>query len=165
MSSKKTATFGVLVALAFIFSYVESTIPFNFAVPGMKLGFANIIVLVTLYLLGSKEAFVISMIRIILVGFTFGNLNTMMYSLAGGLLSFAVMALAKRFDGFSIWGVSVLGAIFHNVGQVAVAMLVLQTSALIGYLPFLLVFGIISGVVIGIVGAELTKRLRVILKV
>lgn len=105
------------------------------------------------------------MIRIILVGFTFGNLNTMMYSLAGGLLSFAVMALAKRFDGFSIWGVSVLGAIFHNVGQVAVAMLVLQTSALIGYLPFLLVFGIISGVVIGIVGAELTKRLRVILKV
>ncbi len=165
MSSKKTATFGVLVALAFIFSYVESTIPFNFTVPGMKLGFANIIVLVTLYLLGSKEAFVISMIRIILVGFTFGNLNTMMYSLAGGLLSFAVMALAKRFDGFSIWGVSVLGAIFHNVGQVAVAMLVLQTSALIGYLPFLLVFGIISGVVIGIVGAELTKRLRVILKV
>lgn len=165
MSSKKTATFGVLVALAFIFSYVESTIPSNFAVPGMKLGFANIIVLVTLYLLGSKEAFVISMIRIILVGFTFGNLNTMMYSLAGGLLSFAVMALAKRFDGFSIWGVSVLGAIFHNVGQVAVAMLVLQTSALIGYLPFLLVFGIISGVVIGIVGAELTKRLRVILKV
>ncbi|MDO5294103.1 MAG: Gx transporter family protein [bacterium] len=164
MSTKKISTFGVLVALAFIFSYVEALIPFNFAVPGMKLGLANIVVLATLYLLGAKEAFVVSIIRVVLVGFTFGNLNTMLYSLAGGLLSFAVMALAKRFNLFSIIGVSVLGAIFHNVGQIAVAMIILETKALIGYLPFLLVFGIVSGVVIGIVGGEITKRLKVIFR-
>lgn len=164
MSSKKIATFGVLVALAFIFSYVEALIPFNFAVPGMKLGLANIVVLATLYLLGTKEAFVVSIIRVVLVGFTFGNMNTMIYSLAGGTLSFLIMALAKHFKLFSIIGVSVLGAIFHNVGQIAVAMFMLQTSALIGYLPFLMAFGIVSGIVIGIVGGEITKRLRVLFR-
>lgn len=164
MSSKKIATFGVLVALAFIFSYIEALIPFNLGVPGMKLGLANIVVLATLYLLGAKEAFVVSLIRVVLVGFTFGNLNTMIYSLAGGLLSFAVMALAKRLNLFSIIGVSVLGAIFHNVGQIAVAMIMLETSALIAYLPVLMAFGVVSGIVIGIVGGEITKRLRVIMK-
>ncbi len=164
MSTKKVATFGVLVALAFIFSYIEALIPFNFAVPGMKLGLANIVVLSTLYLLGTKEAFVVSIIRVILVGFTFGNLNTMLYSIAGGLLSFAVMALVKKFNLFSIIGVSVLGAIFHNVGQIGVAMIMLETKALVGYLPFLLAFGIVSGVVIGILGGEITKRLKVLLR-
>ncbi|MDO5520416.1 MAG: Gx transporter family protein [bacterium] len=164
MSTKKISTFGVLVALAFIFSYIEALIPFNFAVPGMKLGLANIVVLATLYLLGTKEGFAISLLRVVLVGFTFGNLSTMIYSLAGGFLSFLVMALAKRFNLFSIIGVSVLGAIFHNVGQVSVAMIMVRTKTLIGYLPFLLVFGIVSGVVIGIVGGEITKRLKVILR-
>ena len=165
MTSKKITTFGALVALAFIFSYIEMLIPFHFVVPGMKLGLANIVIVCALYLLGAKEAFVISIVRIVLVGFTFGNLNTMLYSLAGGILSFCVMAIAKKTKALSIIGVSVLGALFHNVGQIGVAMVMLETKTLINYLPFLLLMALVTGVLIGIIGAELTKRLQKILKV
>lgn len=160
MSTKKIATFGVFVALAFIFSYIESLIPFHFAVPGMKLGLANIVVLVALYQLGAKEAFVLSIIRVVLVGFTFGNMYSLIYSLAGGLLSYVMMLLVKKTKFFSIVGVSVVGALSHNIGQILVAMCVLETKALITYLPALMVMGAVTGVIIGILGSEIVKRVR-----
>lgn len=160
MSTKKIATFGVFVALAFIFSYIESLIPFHFAVPGMKLGLANIVVLVALYQLGAKEAFVLSIIRVALVGFTFGNMYSLIYSLAGGLLSYVMMLLVKKTKFFSIVGVSVVGALSHNIGQILVAMCVLETKALITYLPALMVMGAVTGVIIGILGSEIVKRVR-----
>ncbi len=159
MKSKRVATYGVLVALAFIFSYIESMFPIPMPVPGMKLGLANIVVVVALYTTGYKEAFVVSLVRIILVGFTFGNMNTMLYSLSGGILSFAMMALMKKLNLLSIVGVSVIGAVFHNIGQIMVAMLLLESTVLLYYLPFLLISALVSGVVIGIIGSIMSKRL------
>ena len=163
MKSKRVAIYGVLVALAFIFSYIEALFPMPMPVPGMKLGLANIVVLVTLYTLGYKEGFVISLVRIILVGFTFGNMNMMLYSLGGGILSYAIMVLMKKLNLLSIVGVSVLGAIFHNIGQILVAMILLESTVLVYYLPFLLLSGVVCGVLIGILGGIMSKRLRNVL--
>lgn len=148
----KVAYYGMLVALAFIFSYIESLIPFRFPVPGVKLGLANIVVLVALYLFGARDAFIISCIRIILSGFTFGNPFSMLYSLSGGLLSWLVMCLCKRVKSFSTIGVSVLGGVAHNIGQIVMAGFVLWTTAVIGYLPMLLISGVITGVLTGLLG-------------
>lgn len=150
---------GMLVALAFIFSYIESLIPISVGIPGVKLGLANLVAVVALYTLGAVPAFALSLVRIVLTGFTFGNLASMMYSLGGGMLSLLVMAGAKQTKLFSITGVSVLGAVFHNVGQIAVAVLVVETTSLFYYLPVLLISGMAAGILIGILGAELVKRL------
>lgn len=133
--AKKTALLGMLVALAFVLSYIETLIPVNLGIPGAKLGLANLVVMVALYTLGTKEAFALSMVRILLTGLTFSSMAAMLYSFAGGLLSFAVMYLAKRSKLFSAAGVSVLGGISHNAGQIFVAMWVLDTATLIYYLP------------------------------
>ena len=133
--AKKTALLGMLVALAFVLSYIETLIPINLGIPGAKLGLANLVVMVALYTLGTKEAFALSMVRILLTGLTFSSMAAMLYSFAGGLLSFAVMYLAKRSKLFSAAGVSVLGGISHNAGQIFVAMWVLDTATLIYYLP------------------------------
>lgn len=160
MSTKKVSYIGLLVALAFVFSYIEFLIPISLGVPGAKLGLANLVIIVALYTLKEWDAFLLSMIRIVLVGFTFGNMASMMYSLAGGLLSFAAMVIAKKTKKLSTTGVSVLGGVFHNVGQIIVAMLVLETSSLIYYLPVLIIVGSVAGVVIGVLGAAVTKRIR-----
>ena len=120
--AKKTALGGMLVALAFVFSYIETLIPVNLGIPGAKLGLANLVVMVALYTLGAKEAFALSMVRILLTGFTFSSAAAMLYSFAGGILSYIVMVLAKKTGRLSVTGVSVLGGIFHNVGQILVAM-------------------------------------------
>lgn len=161
MSNKKVAMYGVLIALAFIFSYVESLIPFHFVVPGMKLGLANIVVVAALYTLGVKDAFILSLIRMVLVSFTFGNLYSLIYSVAGGLLSWTVMVILKKTNIFSVVGVSIVGGIFHNIGQIIVAMVVLETSALIYYLPMLLISGLVTGALIGLLGGEIIKRIRI----
>lgn len=169
--AKKTALLGMLVALAFVLSYIETLIPVNLGIPGAKLGLANLVVMVALYTLGTKEAFALSMVRILLTGLTFSSMAAMLYSFAGGLLSFAVMYLAKRSKLFSAAGVSVLGGISHNAGQIFVAMWVLDTATLIYYLPVLAITGIASGTVIGLLavgsgrggshpGAELRIRIR-----
>ncbi len=158
-SAKKMAYFGMFVALAFIFSYVEAIFPISIAIPGIKLGLANIVVLIVLYAYGSKEAFAISIVRIILIALTFSNTFTMIYSLAGGLLSWATMSLFKRWDKFSIIGVSVVGGVSHNIGQLFVAALLIQTSSLIYYLPVLIIGGIVTGVIIGILSKSILKIL------
>lgn len=157
-TAKKTAYYGMLVALAFVLSYVETLIPFSIGgIPGVKLGLANLVVLTALYALGTKESFAVSVIRIILVGFTFGNLSMMMYSLAGGLLSWLVMVICKKLKLLSVVGVSIAGGISHNVGQILVAMLVLENTNLIYYLAILLITGTITGFLIGILGGLLLK--------
>lgn len=159
IKTKKLALMGLFTALAMIFGYVEAILPISVGIPGVKLGLANIVIVFALYRLKPSEAFFINIIRIILVNFMFGNLSVMLYSLSGGLLSFAVMVLLKKTDKFSIYGVSIAGGVFHNIGQLIVAMLVLETSSLIYYGPALLLSGLITGLVIGITAKEVLKRI------
>lgn len=156
----KVAMFGVFTALALIFSYVEAMIPINFGIPGVKLGLANLIVVIVLYKGDWKDALFIAVARIVLSGFIFGNLFSILYSLAGGLLSLLVMILLKRTNAFSIAGVSIGGGAAHNVGQLLVAMFVVQTYQVGYYLPVLLIAGVLTGAMIGIVALEVVKRLR-----
>ena len=124
--SRKVSTGAMLVALAMIFSYVESLIPINFGVPGIKLGVANLVTVTGLYLLAPMEVLAVVILRILLTGFMFGNGMSIVYSLAGGILSFLVMLMMKRIKGFSMIGVSIAGGVSHNIGQIAVAMCVLE---------------------------------------
>ena len=160
MKTKKIAYLGLLVALAFIFSYIETLIPINIGVPGAKLGLANLVIIVALYTIGERNAFLLSMVRIVLVGFTFANLASMLYSLAGGILSFLAMCIAKRSGKLSTTGVSVVGGVFHNVGQILMAIWVVKTASLVYYLPVLIIAGLASGVAIGILGAMVIKRVK-----
>ncbi len=161
MNTKKVAYLGLLIALAFVLSYVEYLLPLNIGIPGAKVGLANIVVVVALYTIGGKNAFMLSLVRVLLVGLTFGNFAMMLYSAAGAFLSFVMMYLGKRTKKLSITGVSVLGGVFHNVGQIIVAMFALETSQLIYYLPFLVIIGTVSGVVIGILSGMICKRVKV----
>ncbi|MCD8105207.1 MAG: Gx transporter family protein [Lachnospiraceae bacterium] len=155
----KTAYLGMFTALAMILSYVESLLPVFYGIPGVKLGLANSMSLVILYLAGVPEAFCVSVIRVVLSGFLFGNLFSIAYSLAGALLSLAVMALMKKSGVFSIAGVSMLGGISHNIGQLVIAMLLVENLNLLYYLPVLLLSGLVTGLVIGILSSEIRKRL------
>ena len=157
MKGKRIALYGLLIALAFIFSYIEMLIPLPLPA-GVKLGAANIVVLTALYLLGLKEAFAISMVRIVLSGFAFG-IGTVPYSLAGGLLSLLLMALLKRSGKFGIAGVSVAGGVAHNVGQTLVAMVLLGTKTAF-YFPMLFFSGIIAGILIGLISSVVLKKLQ-----
>lgn len=160
MTTRRIAQIGMLVAVAFVLSYVEFLVPVSLGVPGVKLGLPNIVIVICLYECSVSQTVGISLARVILTGFTFGNLSMMFYSLAGGILSLGMMIILKRTGKFSVVGVSVTGGIFHNVGQILVAMFVLQTGLLLYYLPFLLVAGCVAGAAIGFVGAMLTKRLH-----
>ena len=151
---------GVFLALALILSYVESLIPFYFGIPGVKLGLANLIVVIMLYAVGAKEAFAISMLRILLSGFLFGNLFSILYSFAGGILSFLVMWLVKRTGKFHVMSVSICGGITHNIGQILVASVIVETYSIFYYIPVLLIAGLITGMLIGVIAGEVSDRLR-----
>lgn len=154
---KKVAVCGVLVALAMIFSYIEVLIPFNFGVPGMKLGLANLVIVIGFYFLKPKEVLLISLVRIFLMGYMFGNGMSIIYSLAGGMLSFLVMLLLKKFVNLSIIGISIAGGVFHNVGQLAAAVAVLHNTAVFYYFPALLVSGVVTGFLIGILSKRVVR--------
>ena len=147
-----------------IFSYVEVLIPINLGIPGMKLGLANLVVVVTLYTMGAPMAFAVSMIRIVLVSATFGSLSAMLYSLAGGLLSFAGMILLKKIPNFSMVGVSVAGGLLHNMGQLIVAMAVVENIHLVSYLPPLMIAGTVTGMLIGIISGQVVPRIKHVLR-
>lgn len=149
MTTKRVAYCAMLTALAMIFGYVEVLIPFSFGIPGVKLGLANIVIVLALYILPAYQAFVIQLMRIVLVSFLFGNLSMMLYSLAGGMLSLLVMFLMKRRDAFSVSGVSIAGGVSHNIGQLIVAVLVVQNLKIAFYLPVLIMAGLITGCLIG----------------
>lgn len=155
----RVAYFGVFVALALIFSYIESLIPFQIGIPGVKLGLANLIIVIALYKMDLKSAYLLSITRVVLSGFMFGNLFSIIYSMAGGILSLTVMALLKKNQGFSILGISIAGGVFHNIGQLIVAMVVVETYSVAYYIPVLLIAGLLTGLVIGIAAGEMLKRL------
>lgn len=155
----RVAYFGVFTALALIFSYVETLIPVNLGIPGVKLGLANLIIVVALYKIRLSEAYLLSVVRVLLAGFIFGNYFSIIYSLAGGLLSLTVMALLKKWGGFSLQGISIAGGVFHNIGQLIVAAVVVETFSVTYYFPVLLVAGLLTGLVIGIVAEMMLKRL------
>ena len=159
MKTKTLALYGLLTALALVLSYAESLVPPVFAVPGMKLGLTNVVVLTALYLMDAKSAVLINFVRIALVAALFGSGMSFLYSLAGGLLSAAVMILLKKSGRFGITGVSAAGGISHNVGQILVAMAVLETSSLSWYLMILWMTGLVSGLLIGLLGGVITGRL------
>lgn len=160
----KLALYGLLTALALILSYVEAQFPSFFAVPGMKLGLTNIVVLMALYCMGAGSALAINFMRIILVSVLFGNGVSFWYSLAGGLLSGAVMIALKRSGRFSLLAVSIAGGVTHNVGQILAAMVLLRTAALGWYLLLLWFTGLVSGAVIGLIGGGLCSRLEPVLR-
>lgn len=157
-STQKIARLGLLTALALIASYIEWLIPIPIGIPGVKLGLANLVIVWALYSMSPVEALAVNGMRIFLAGFLFGSLSMILYSLAGALLSFGCMYLAKRSNLFGVVGVSVIGGITHNMGQLLVAMAALETGSLIYYGPVLLAAGVITGLLIGILTLEIRKR-------
>ena len=156
----RLASFGVFVALALIFSYIETLIPFQIGIPGVKLGLANLVIVIALYRMPVGEVYLLSGVRVVMTGFLFGNLMSILYSLAGGILSLTVMWGMKRIRSVSILGVSIAGGVFHNVGQLLAAALMVETYGVFSYLPVLLISGLLTGFVIGLAAGEMLKRIR-----
>lgn len=158
---RKTAELGFFLAVALILSYVESLIPITFGIPGIKLGLPNLIVVLLLFgqRYGAKEALLVNGMRIVLSGFMFSNLYAILYALAGAAFSFIAMLIGKRLRCFSVIGVSVLGGVFHNIGQAVVAMIVVETFAVSYYIPFLIVAGMITGAFLGLIVMEIIPYL------
>ena len=161
MRTKKVAIYGLCIALALVLSYVEALVPLSVSVPGVKLGLANIAVIFALYKISLRDACVISLLRAVLVAMLFGNAFSLVYSLAGAVLSLAVMALLRKTGVFSVTGVSVAGGVAHNVGQIIVAVFVLETGRLVYYLPVLCISGVAAGVCIGLASALIIKRVDI----
>lgn len=157
---KQVARYALLVALAMVLSWLESLIVFPGLLPGMKVGLTNLVVIFALYRMSLRDAAAISLVRVLLVSMTFGSAYSFAYSLAGAVLSLAVMAGLKKLDKFSILGVSIAGGVCHNMGQLLVAMAVLGTARLGWYLPWLLVSGVAAGTAIGAVGGLVVNRIK-----
>ena len=160
MNQKKIAYLGLFASVAIIFGYVESLIPFFAGIPGIKLGLANLAVLFILETYSWKEAALVSVVRIFVIGFLFGNLFSILYSLAGAALSLTVMTLIKKKSNFSILGVSVAGGVSHNVGQLIVATVIVENTSLLYYAPALLISGVVTGLVIGMLTREVLRCIK-----
>ena len=160
--AKTVATLGLCTAVALVFAWVESLLPpLITAVPGIKLGLPNIAIIFILYRFSWKEAAAVSFVRMTIVALLFGNPMTFAYSLAGGFLSLWMMTLLKKADFLSTVGVSVAGGVFHNVGQILAAMLLLGTAELGYYLIVLAVTGTVSGIFVGLCGSFAVKRIPI----
>lgn len=159
--NKRLALLSMCACLAMLLSFVESRIPPLTAIPGIKMGLANIAVMFTLYKMGTKEAAIVSAIRIVLLALLFGSFVSFLYSLAGAILSFTVMLLLRKIKLFSTLGVSVAGGVCHNIGQITMACILLETNVIVYYLPFLLLSGTVTGIMIGAASALLIKRIKI----
>ena len=160
MKTKKVAFLGLAIALAMVLSFVESQIPALVAIPGIKVGLPNLVMVFLLYKVGPKETVIVSIIRILLVSLLFGNVQTMTFSIAGAVLSLISMIVLKKTNWFSCITVSIVGGVFHNVGQIIAACLWTETAEVAFYLPVLLISGTIAGAVIGLIAGMLVKRLE-----
>ena len=159
--TKKMALLGILTSVALILSYIEAILPPVWsAVPGIKMGFPNIVIIFILYRFGVKEAAIVSFIRIFIVALLFGNVMTLAYSCAGAFLSIALMAICKRINIFSVVGTSIVGGVAHNLGQILVAIFLFDTVQIGYYMAVLAITGTVAGVFIGLAGALLLKRLE-----
>lgn len=156
---KKTALLGMITSVALVLAYLEAILPpVSTAVPGIKMGLPNLAIILALYRFGFKEAATVSALRLFIVALLFGNVMTLAYSAAGAVLSLALMGILKRTDKFSFIGVSVVGAVMHNLGQVLVAIFLFETVQLGYYMLVLSVTGSIAGVLIGVGAGILLKR-------
>ena len=164
MSNKKTkklALLGLCVSLAMVLSYLELLLPPLYsAIPGIKMGLPNIVIIFTLYRLGLKEAIAVSFARILAVTLIFGGFMAFAYSVAGAALSLAAMAILKQMQFFSKVGVSVVGAVFHNLGQIAVAIFILERIEISYYMAILTITGALAGVLVGFAAIALLKLLE-----
>lgn len=155
VSTKRVASLGLFLAFSLLLGYVESLVSLSVGIPGIKLGLSNLAVVLVLYVYGGKEAFFINILRILLSGFLFGNLFSILYSLAGGVCSFFVMWTGKRTGYLGMYGVSMAGGVSHNIAQLAVAAWVVETGGIYYYMPPLLVAGVIMGMIIGALAARM----------
>ena len=158
--TKRITRWGLLTAAAMTLSWLESLLPAFGMAPGMKLGLANIVTVFALYRMTLRDAAGISLARVLLTAASFGNAYSLAYSLAGAALSLAVMAVLKKWDKFSILGVSAAGGVCHNLGQLLVAVAVLETVRLGWYLPALAVSGTATGAAIGLAGGLVVRRVE-----
>ena len=158
--TKRIAILGVITAFAAILSYIEAIISFGMFIPGVKLGLANIAVVICFYLYGYKEALMVNVVRIIIVGLLFGNMFSISFSIAGALVSYIVMVLLKKTDIFSPIGISVAGGVAHNVGQILIASLIIESYSVIYYLPMLMIAGIVCGLIIGFISILVIKYMK-----
>ena len=164
MKASKLSLLALSVSLAMILSFVESQIPAFVAIPGVKIGLTNIVVIYSLYKLGWKYAVVISLVRVLLVGILFGNGVSLIYSLAGAVVSFAVMVLLMKLKVFSTAAVSVAGGVMHNMAQIGMACIIMETNLLTYYAPFLVLSGTLAGIAIGVISAIMLKRVDIKIK-
>lgn len=160
MKAKRVTFLGLSIALAMILSFVESQIPALVAIPGIKVGLPNIVMVFLLYRVGWKETVIVSIIRIILISMLFGNVQTLTFSIAGAVLSLLGMILLKKLNLFSCITVSIMGGVLHNVGQILAACFWTQTAQIAYYLPVLLISGTVAGTLIGILAGMMVKRME-----
>lgn len=156
------ALYGMFISVAAVMSYVESLVPIRLPAPGMKIGLANIVIIWVLYSMGIKPAAIINVLRVLLVGFLFGNLYSILFSFVGAAASLGVMYALKKVKHFSVVGVSIAGGVTHNLAQTAVAMIVLENARIAYYLPALIIGGVAAGIAIGILGGLLYKKIKIL---
>ena len=158
-NTKRLTTLALLVAVAMMLSYIEAQIPISVSVPGVKLGLSNIATLFALYILGASEAALVSVVRVVLSSLIFANPIMMIYSLSGAALALIFMILMKRLGVFSMLGVSVVGGVMHNAGQIIAAVILMKDSGIVYYLIPLVISGTVAGVAVGAVAALLVKKI------
>lgn len=156
----KTAYLGLLLAFALILSYIEALLPFSFGIPGVKLGLSNMAVLLALYLLGYRDAFLLTVVKAVLCGFLFGSMTMILYSLSGAVCSFLAMAAMRKSNRFHLLTVSAAGGVMHNAGQLLVAYFVVKTYGIFYYVPVLILSGLTAGILIGVMAALVMPFLR-----
>lgn len=160
----KTAYLGLLLAFALILSYIEVLIPFSIGIPGVKLGLANMAVLLTLYLFGYRDAFLLTVLKALLCGFLFGNMTMILYSLSGAVVSYLTMAAMVKSNHFHLLTVSAAGGVMHNAGQLLVAYFVIKTYGILYYVPILILSGLIAGILIGTIVSLVMPFIRYVMK-
>lgn len=158
-TSKYVASLGLFSAFAVIASYIESLIPIHIGIPGIKIGLPNIIIVLVLYLLDAKSAIIVNIIRIIIVGAMFGNAFSILFSISGAIVSFLIMYLVKKINKISMLGVSVCGGVAHNIAQIVIASFIVKTYNLNYYLPFMIIGGLITGILIGILSMTIYNKI------
>ena len=158
---KKLTSLALAISFALILSFIESRIPAFVAIPGVKVGLANIAIIFMLYKFGIKEAIIVSIIRVVMVSILFGSVASLFYSIAGAVLSLTVMIILKCITPLKEVAISVVGGVMHNVGQIIMASILLDTNVVVYYLPFLLVSGPIAGIVVGITAALLIQKIKI----
>ena len=160
-NTRRLTQISIIISFALILSFIESRIPAFVAIPGVKVGLANIAVIFMLYKFGVKEAITVSLVRVFIVALLFGTPVSLFYSISGAVLSFAVMLVLKQLTPLKEVTVSVAGGVMHNVGQIAAASIMLETNVVLYYLPFLLLSGTVAGIVVGIVAALLIQKIKI----